>query len=185
MRRIWPPSRRSHLLVVATMLLAPLLVAGYQEERTICRQPVSLQPAMLAFAHRVEQQPAEAGSSSLGRVGAVFRRVAFQGTVLLLRFKNQDGIAYPAHVAVAELLQYQRCSPYAIAVQWLKAGAHATTPQQDAVVDAGLLRQAARVGGTHKLATYLNPFLDPNYDPRGRCAIRRLDERGAATAGCG
>ena len=98
-----------------------------------------------------------------------------QGTGILVRLKNQDAIAYPAHVAMAEVLAHLGCSPYAIAVQWLKAGAHATTSQQDAAVQTGLHRQAARAGGVPALATYLRRFLDPLDDPGGHRTIQRLE----------
>lgn len=113
--------------------------------------------------------------SGLSRLLAPGRTWLARWTGDLVRLKQRDSIAYPAHVALAEALADLHCSPYAVAVQWLKAGAHATTPPQERAVQAGLLRQAAHVGGAPALAAYLNPFLDLTYDPRGRSTLRRLE----------
>lgn len=52
--------------------------------------------------------------------------------------KESDAFAYPAHVAVASLLEAAGCSPSATAVQWLKAAAHARTPAEAAAAANGL-----------------------------------------------
>ncbi|HCF99349.1 MAG TPA: hypothetical protein DEV93_02260 [Chloroflexi bacterium] len=153
----------------------------------VCRQPVNVQPQLLALQRQLEAPSTSpsAPPSVLSRLLSPGRRLLALGTGRLVRLKNRDAVAYPAHVALAEALAHLGCSPYAIAVQWLKAGAHATTPQQRATVQAGLLRQAARAGGAQELTAYLRQFLDPNYDPRGNCTLRRLEGTVTPTDSCG
>jgi hypothetical protein len=50
--------------------------------------------------------------------------------------KNQDALAYPAHVVLGTALARAHCRPSAIGLQWFKAASHARTESE--------LRQAAQ-----------------------------------------
>jgi hypothetical protein len=172
------PRRLTRTICLGLLLVLTVPFAAYGV-RQVCRQPVSVQPQLLALQRQlaVPATGHSAPPSVLSRLLSAGRTRLAQGTGLLVRLKNRDAVAYPAHVALAEALAALHCSPYAVAVQWLKAGAHATTPQQDDVVQSGLRRQAPAVGGAPALATYLHRYLDPNYDPRGRSTLDRLAGR--------
>jgi hypothetical protein len=49
--------------------------------------------------------------------------------------KNQDALAYPAHVVLGSVLAQARCRPSAVGLQWFKAASHARNEAE--------LRQAA------------------------------------------
>jgi hypothetical protein len=170
------PGRLALLGCLCLLLILVVPFAAYGV-RQVCRQPVSVQPQLLAVQRQLATPVTNPGAppTALSRLLSPVRTWLAQGTGLLVRLKNQDAVAYPAHVALAQALAALHCSPYAVTVQWLKAGAHAATPQQNGVVQMGLRRQADRVGGVTALATYLNQFLDPTFDPRGRSTIERLE----------
>lgn len=59
--------------------------------------------------------------------------------------KSYDVLWYMPHVVVATVLSDAGCSPLATALQWLKAGAHATTEHEVMTVAGGLAAARARV----------------------------------------
>lgn len=65
------------------------------------------------------------------------RSVGYVAITELLRFKRNDAVVYPAHVWLARGLGAANCQVDAVRLQWLKAGIHASGPEQvDAVARA-------------------------------------------------
>lgn len=58
--------------------------------------------------------------------------------VMLIRIKQHDAVAYPAHIVAAHLLDTAGCGRDAVRLQWLKAGLHASDDRQIQYVAASL-----------------------------------------------
>src|SRR4051794_33975044 len=80
----------------------------------------------------------------------------------LMEVKERDEFAYPLHVALGTMLCWIRCEPTASGVQWLKAAAHARTPEDVARAAAGLRQASQRFTTPQVLADQLC-----SYVPRG------------------
>jgi hypothetical protein len=63
--------------------------------------------------------------------------------VSVARIKQNDAVAYPAHIVAAHWLSTAGCSKGAIRLQWLKAGLHASGPGQPEWI-ASTLKAGAR-----------------------------------------
>lgn len=91
--------------------------------------------------------------------------------------KENDAIAYPAHVLLGTVLQATGCTPAATAVQWLKAAAHARTPDEVAQAAAGIREARARGDLTteadrQRLCAYVR---GPDVRPEQRAALAQAD----------
>jgi hypothetical protein len=62
----------------------------------------------------------------------------------LIRFKQHDAVAYPAHIVAAYTLDVAGCSTDAIRLQWLKASLHASTDGQIQQIAAALMAGTSR-----------------------------------------
>jgi hypothetical protein len=56
--------------------------------------------------------------------------VAETGIGVILRIKQDDTVAYPAHILAAYVLDAAGCGEDAVRIQWLKAGLHASREGQ-------------------------------------------------------
>ena len=64
------------------------------------------------------------------RLPPIVRTAGGSAIGVLLRVKQHDAFAYPAHVAMAHGLDVAGCGEDAVRIQWLKAGLHAATDGQ-------------------------------------------------------
>ena len=62
--------------------------------------------------------------------------------VTLIRIKQHDAIAYPAHIVAAHTLDVAGCGTDAVRLQWLKAGLHASHDRQIEYVASALVTSA-------------------------------------------
>lgn len=77
--------------------------------------------------------------------------------------KERDEIAFPAHLLLARSLTTLGCSPEAIALQWIKAAAHARTPEDLATTRDGLRSTTSPAGVATRVADDLCRRLGSRY----------------------
>jgi hypothetical protein len=73
--------------------------------------------------------------------------------------KENDAVAYPAHVALATTLEAFHCSATATGLQWLKAAAHARSAAEVARAASGLSAARQRSSAADPLGSALCEFL--------------------------
>jgi len=101
------------------------------------------------------------------RLARRFRSVPLDlsGTVALpdviIRIKDRDEIAYPAHATLATILAVIRGAPVAVGLQWLKAAAHARTPAERERAIRGLQASRLRSRDPEEFATILRRYVRP------------------------
>ena len=74
---------------------------------------------------------------------AVASRAGDAALAGLIRIKQHDAVAYPAHIAAAHALDMAGCGKDAVRLQWLKAGLHASTHGQIEGVASALVAHAS------------------------------------------
>ena len=70
-------------------------------------------------------------------------RVGDTALVALIRVKQNDAVAYPAHLVAAHALDAAGCGKDAVRLQWLKASLHASTDSQVDGIAAALIADTA------------------------------------------
>src|SRR5262249_50725188 len=73
--------------------------------------------------------------------------------------KARDEVAYPAHLALGEVLTRLGCHPTAAGLQWLKAGAHARSTAEVKQVATGLAAARQRSRAPEELARTLCAYV--------------------------
>ena len=73
--------------------------------------------------------------------------------------KDRDDIAYPAHVALASLLEVTQAAPTAVGLQWIKAAAHARDRDQLRRTATGLARAQRRAASLDEFWATLCPYI--------------------------
>jgi len=91
----------------------------------------------------------------------------------LVALKERDEIAYPAHAIVGAVLNQAGCSPIAVGLQWLKAGAHARTEQEIMTAEQGLSVARARADPTATFDARLCAFMTDGYANTQQEAVTR------------
>jgi len=91
----------------------------------------------------------------------------------LVAIKERDEIAYPSHALVGTILNDAGCSPTAVGLQWLKAGAHARTEQEIMTAEQGLSVARARADPTETFDARLCAFMTNGYANAQQEAITR------------
>ncbi len=165
------------LLAGLGLALFGLLAVGIWAGQAVCREPLEVRSSLEALVppSRPASGPTPQASPSIwATLLETGRGWLGQAAQAALEWKDRDSIGYPAHALLAGTLERLGCSPYAVALQWLKAASHARGPDQQRRAATGLARQAARVGGGVPLAAFLGQHLDAQSDPRARCAFDRL-----------
>ena len=89
--------------------------------------PVPPTPHAPTIAQRAREAAGLAGDAAL---------------VAVIRVKQHDAVAYPAHMLAARALDVAGCGKDAVRLQWLKAGLHASTDVQSEGVAAALVEHA-------------------------------------------
>ncbi len=184
----WRWSRRRVASVVLGAVVLMALAIGAPWARRLCEQPVSVRSAMQSFA-QAQEGSASAGSGQTdsqpvsGGPGRFLNQWLARLTLAAVELKDQDALAYPAHVVLAEGLERFDCAPDAVALQWLKAGSHARGADQAARAFAGVVRQAPRAGGAAALQTRLYQFVDRQSGPWVDCTLGVLGDIEAVTDG--
>ena len=79
---------------------------------------------------------AQRASEAAGRAGDA-------ALVALIRVKQHDAVAYPAHIAAAHTLDVAGCGKDAVRLQWLKAGLHASSESQIERIASALVADAS------------------------------------------
>jgi len=82
-------------------------------------------------------------------------------------------LSYGAHAFIGALLGAAGCDGGAVGLQWLKAGWHAETPEQEAAVAAGLRRAVALAGGSQQLEQVVCPYFPTEVRPSQDRAMRQ------------
>lgn len=155
------------------VLLLPVGWTAVTTARRLCAEPVEVREHLSSLIATTPAQNGEAAAAWWAQPTQWARQLAAGAVQRLLDIKAHDAVAYPVHVAAADLLKGFGCSPYAVGVQWLKAGAHAETVGQRARVDAGLAAEANRVG-VARLTRLLRRYIYPGSDLRAIKTIERL-----------
>ncbi len=147
--------RSRHPRRVALLLAVALLAAAV--------------PASAAGAQRLCREPLDISGNPSVQLPELVRAV-----------KESDAVAYPAHIALAQMLQDARCAPGAVGVQWGKAAWHA---RSDAELDrtiVGLRLATERSGPSADLADLLCPKAFKPQDPHDAQFLEALDAAGIA-----
>ena len=144
------PARVLAVLLAACALASVLLVAAATPP--LCARPVDVGSALRELVEddagatppptRAAARDAARPEPSLAAVGdgsAVAERLR-----PLRRLSRAHAIRYPAHTALASYLEALRCSPVAVAAQWLRAAFHARTAAEAVRAGDGIARAAAR-----------------------------------------
>ena len=63
--------------------------------------------------------------------------------VAVIRVKQQDAVAYPAHLIAARTLDVAGCGRDAVRLQWLKASLHASSDDQIEHIASALVEHAS------------------------------------------
>jgi hypothetical protein len=128
--------------VASVAFLLAVLVVGASGYRAICRGTPSAYTAIEAARARASSEAASnaGGSGAVGaaRAWLAATRAAVLGTVL--RLKQDDVVAFPAHVVASYAVEAGPCTPEARATQWRKAAKHAWSPPAAELAAAGLRR---------------------------------------------
>jgi hypothetical protein len=136
----------SAALVAVAVLAGPPLARGYQ---TLCAGPVDTYP--LIAAERDAARGEAASTRSTGVTPAAARAMALD---LLLKVKQADPIAFPAHVLAGAALEVGRCPARASGDQWRKAASHAWTDDAARLAAEGLKRTLGEEAGLETLRAY-------------------------------
>jgi hypothetical protein len=105
--------------------------------------PVAAQPpATPALPTPTETPPPPAEPSVVQRSREASGRVIDGALATLIRIKQDDRVAYPAHLAAARVLGVAGCSADAVRLQWLKGGLHASGAGQPEYIAAALRAEA-------------------------------------------
>ena len=128
------------LIVVGIVGVTSLLARGYQ---TLCRGPVDTFP-LLAAARGEAQREAGAAPAAPASAFAALRAEALD---LVLRVKQSDAVAFPAHALAGAALEEGGCPVAASADQWRKAAGHAWFDGAARLAAAGLARTAGASAG--------------------------------------
>lgn len=145
-------ARRIGLLAVAVVLfMASMAVPGW---RRLCYQPLDLLGAKQSSPALLEQ--------SLVVVPGV--RDVVQGiTQEITRREEFDPLTYAAHAGLGRLLGSARCDSVATGLQWLKAGAHAHSPEQVEAVAKGIAEARAASGLVTEFDTALCGYVSQGF----------------------
>jgi hypothetical protein len=81
----------------------------------------------------------------------------------LIRIKEQDDVAFPAHALLGAVFRVAGCNAAASGLQWLKAAAHARNPGEVEQSVAGLRSAAQCLGSVAALAERLCPLVHGGY----------------------
>ena len=157
------PRGRLVLLLLLAGVVLPVGV-GY---RTLCAGPASAYTAMASA--RNEARGGRAVPASGGLLGSVRAEITGVWVAALdgaLAWKQDDRVAFPAHVVAGYAVELGPCSAEARADQWRKAAKHAWGHDQAALAADGLRRTA---GPTAALAALradagAEPWFTPNLD---------------------
>jgi hypothetical protein len=84
--------------------------------------------------------------------------------VAIARVKQNDAIAYPAHIAAAHLLGASGCSKDAVRLQWLKAGIHASGDGQPEWIASTLKARATDADDLNDLRQVVRTWSDRAHD---------------------
>jgi hypothetical protein len=91
-----------------------------------------------AQAPPVQSPPVPAPPSVAQRALEVVGMAGDAAIVALVRIKQDDAVAYPAHIVAAHALNVAGCGKDAVRLQWLKAGLHASRDGQPERIAAAL-----------------------------------------------
>jgi hypothetical protein len=136
----------SGLVVAGLVLGSGAFGAGFA---AACNGSLDTFPTIAAAQRDLNPNAAPAGSAQpsgtsaepagpLTWLKAIPRAVGYTLLTELLRFKRNDAIVYPAHVWLARGVTSANCKVDAVRLQWLKAGIHASEPEQVDEVALGL-----------------------------------------------
>lgn len=111
-------------------------------------------------------------------ISRVLRLPGWLDTVL-----SHDVVAYPLHVVFGRLLHYLNAPPAAVALEWIKAAAHARSASAMARVGVGLTEAKQRAGQQYLERVLNAAIIRPASDDGQDVMMRRRQVEAMARAG--